>query len=183
MQHYNQGYDELYHYGVMGMKWGKSRINRIDSRIARNNSNNKEAIDEFTSLIKKGGIKDKKGRVMYDERELDSIMKEGTDITNSKNAKLQVKKNNIQRKIDDYVSNTNKQRAKDNIVDDYDQDRYMKDLQIVGTLGTKGISNAMKKGMSYKTARNVEVGKQLAAGLLIGAAVGKAYNELSKRGF
>lgn len=32
MQHYNQGYDELYHYGVMGMKWGKRTDNRSDLR-------------------------------------------------------------------------------------------------------------------------------------------------------
>lgn len=66
MQHYNQGYDELYHYGVMGMKWGKrqnlaaSVINKISSRNKVSKFN-----DEYTkrrqTLDKKrfspGGVK------------------------------------------------------------------------------------------------------------------------------
>ena len=40
MQHYNQGYDELYHYGTLGMKWGK-RKNQVASVMNKISSRNK----------------------------------------------------------------------------------------------------------------------------------------------
>ena len=79
MQHYNQGYDELYHYGVMGMKWGKRKTNptktysesdkkRIASDLkdhynrdqAGNNGKNvitsKEYINKVRNVIRNSGL-------------------------------------------------------------------------------------------------------------------------------
>ena len=43
MQHYNQGYDELYHYGIKGMKWGVRRA--VDQF--------KKSMKDTSSVIKK----------------------------------------------------------------------------------------------------------------------------------
>ena len=67
MWEYNH-YDELYHYGVEGMKWGVIRANRINKKIDRISAKNEKltnkryALDKkaakarYISVRKKGGV-------------------------------------------------------------------------------------------------------------------------------
>ena len=89
MQHYNQGYDELYHYGVMGMRWGRriARGHGGPGKYITKNSQLKGDQKDLDYLNKGGHLSvglTKKRQEAYDTRDKAKIEKRISENQKSK---------------------------------------------------------------------------------------------------
>ena len=92
-------YKDIQHTGVMGMKWGHHKIQKIDKRISTIKKDTKEDIDSFKPYMKTG-ITTKKGKPVLTAKDVNDIVNGSRDVANKQISKLQNKKTKIQGKLD-----------------------------------------------------------------------------------
>lgn len=92
MWQYNH-YDELYHYGVIGMKWGRRKSgsstsgiveSRRTSRLQKKVNHQKKVVESWKDA---SPIKDKSGNVIYSKKDIKDIH----DAALNRLSKLEVK--------------------------------------------------------------------------------------------
>lgn len=153
--------DELYHYGVLGMKWGKRKgsasLNAARNRLKSAKAEKKQAYRSYSKAFNKsstligayGKNRNKNANDTY-KKALES------NKANSEYKKAKVK----------YKQELNKHNRR------YSKAAMENDKRVYGKSGVKRINQRMNKGSSYTGAALRETGRQFAISQLgIGGAI------------
>lgn len=154
--------NELYHYGVKGMKWGKRKAQRIDTQLRRTETlrkNNKNTYDTMRSESKEkysGNSKKLKKSLAKDKTLYDTT----ETVNNYRIAKLKAKKDK------NYKQSTEYKKAKQAYSKQYTQQVLYGQWghQRIETLKNMGSSSAAAKGRV--AAESVLAGVALTAGMV-----------------
>ena len=85
--------NELYHFGILGMKWGQRRINRLSSKIEKSKKIGKEDIKELKEISK-----------YHNNKDINKDISRSKQITNNQVIKMKQKQNKIKSKMDSQYS-------------------------------------------------------------------------------
>lgn len=148
--HSNRGdrMDELYHYGVPGMKWGVI----------------KESAKLVGRTVGKAASSPATKRAAYGAFNKAAVRKIGRDTTNKLSKYERDTKNNLRRdsKIQKKVGNLHK---------NYKKADSRRDLKQYGIKGVKDINNSMSKGKDHSTAVLVHEGKKAVKSMITSIGV------------
>lgn len=127
--------NELYHFGVKGMKWG------VIKKSAYEILTSKKTKDALISAGKNAAIRKTTGVIAQKNEKVKSML--------NKDNKLNLR---IDKRINKKVKDINSEYSKDKYRQDY--------LTFQGRDSVKRINNRMNKGLSHEAAYNIEIGQK-----------------------